>query len=190
MFNKPYEDANDLFSTVLDCLHLCEVDIRRHGSEKLVWGKGGDLHKPMDEPDITRYVASFLSSHGAARNFDVICEPIAGSGKLDFYVVGSTLKSGLAKIAIEAKKADNSKLSHGLKIQLPEYMERIQTQHGIYLVYWLKSQNYPYPRQFSYPYLEIEVLHPIPRIHNIRTLGIDLSLGYTPSKQGDLFCRG
>lgn len=183
LVNSAYHSTDDLFSCVLDCLHLCEADIRRHGGERFVWGKGGDSSKPFDEPEISRFVASFLTSHGAARNFDVTCEPIAGGGNVDFYVVAPILGAGLAKIAIEAKKAESQKLAHGLQVQLPEYMARIGTRHGIYLTYWLKSPSYPYPPQENYAQLETEVLHPIPRLPSVRTVGLDLSFGPTPSRQ-------
>jgi hypothetical protein len=181
--NSAYRNADDLFVTVLDCLHLCEADIRRHGGERFAWGKGGNRASPLDEPEISRYVATILSSHGAARNFDVTCESIAGSGNVDFYIVAPILEAGLAKIAIEAKKADSDRLVHGLRVQLPEYMARIGTNHGIYLTYWLKSADYPAPPQWSYAQLEIEVLHAVPRGPNVRTVGLNLSTPPTPSRR-------
>jgi len=138
--------------------------------------------RPIDESEISRYVASFLTSHGAARNFDVTCEPVAGGGNVDFYVVAPVLTTGLAKIAIEAKKADSAKLAHGLQVQLPEYMNRIGTTHGIYLTYWLKSSNYPYPPQRDFDELVIEVLYKIPKSPNVRLAALDLSFGPPPSK--------
>ena len=181
--NSAYLNIDDLFVTVLDCLHLSELDIRRHGGEKFVWRKHGNDMIPLDEPDISRYIALFLSSHGAAKNFDVTCEPIAGTGNIDFHIVAPILNSGLGKIAIEAKKANSQRLVQGFQVQLPEYMSRIGTNHGIYLVYWLKSPCYPYPNQVNYAELEIEKLHPISRLSTVRTVGLDLSLGPTPSKQ-------
>ena len=180
--NSSYKNIDDVFSTVFDCLRLCEHDIRRHGGERFVWGKGGDQMRPIDESEISRYVASFLTSHGAARNFDVTCEPVAGGGNVDFYVVAPVLTTGLAKIAIEAKKADSAKLAHGLQVQLPEYMNRIGTTHGIYLTYWLKSSNYPYPPQRDFDELVIEVLYKIPKSPNVRLAALDLSFGPPPSK--------
>ena len=175
-----YTSAEDLFTTVLDCVHLTEFDIRRHGNERFVWGKDGELNRPRDEPDITRFVAGYLSTHAASRNFDVTCEPIAGGGNIDFYVVGAT-QGGLVRIAIEAKKADSSMYEHGFITQLPAYMSRIGTQYGIYLTYWLKSSDYPYPARHSkHQDLEVEVLHPIQRAPSIRTVGLDLSMGRTP----------
>lgn len=181
--NSAYRSSDDLFATVLDCLHLCERDIRRHGGERFIWGKNGDSSKPLDEPEISRFVASFLSALGAARNFDVTCESIAGGGHVDFHIVAPVAGAGMAKVAIEAKKAESTKLSHGLQVQLPEYMARIGTPHGIYLTYWLKSSDYPHPSQNDYVQLEIEVLHPIQRLPTVRTVGMDLSLGPTPSKR-------
>ena len=183
LFNSAYRTIDDLFGTVVDCLYLSNADIRRHGGEKFVWRKNGDATTPLDEPDISRYIASFLSAHGAAKNFDVTCESIAGTGNIDFYIVGPILDSGLGKIAIEAKKADSAKLVQGFQIQLPEYMARIGTNHGIYLVYWLQSALYPHPSQSNYAKLEIEKLRPIPRLPGVRTVGMNLSLGPTPSKQ-------
>lgn len=183
LFNSSYRSIDDLFATVLDCLHLCEQDIRKHGCERFAWGKSGDQSRPLDEPEISRFLAGYLSSHGAARNFEVICEPIAGSGNIDFYVVAPVEKTGLGKVAIEAKKADSAQLIHGFEVQLPEYMVRIGTNYGVYLTYWLKSKAYPYPKQATYAQLEIEKLHPLRRPPTVRTLGLDFSYGSTPSQR-------
>jgi hypothetical protein len=177
-----YKSADDVFATVLDCLHLCEEDIRRFGAERFVWRKQGADNRPLDEPEISRFVASFLASHGAARNFDVSCEPVSGGGNVDFWVVSPVLDAGLAKVAIEAKKADSANLTHGFSVQLPAYIGRLKAQHGIYLVYWLKSPTYPYPNHGSYSELEIDVLHPLSRAPGIRSISIDLSTAASPSR--------
>lgn len=41
LVNSAYRSADAFFLSALDCLHLCELDIRRLGSERFVWGKGG-----------------------------------------------------------------------------------------------------------------------------------------------------
>lgn len=175
-----YKSADDAFATVLDCLHLCQEDIRKFGAERFAWGKQGSTNRPLDEPEISRLIASFLASHGAARNFEVSCEPVAGNGNVDFWIVAPVSGAGLSKIAIEAKKADSTNLVHGFLNQLPAYMSRLRAQHGIYLVYWLKSSDYPYPTYTSYPELEIDLLHPLPRTPGIRSVCIDLSRPTTP----------
>jgi len=180
--NAAYRSVDDLFVTVLDCIHLCAQDIRRHGCERFAWGKNGDRSSPLDEPDISRFVAGYLSVHGAARNFEVTCESIAGSGNIDFYVLAPIHNSGLGKIAIEAKKAESAQLIHGFEVQLPQYMHRLGTTYGVYMTYWLRSNTYPRPEQQSYAQLEIEKLHPIDRLPTVRTVGLDLSYGATPSK--------
>lgn len=177
-----YKSADDLFATVLDCLHLAEEDIRRFGGERFVWGKKGDSSRPLDEPDISRYVASFLASYGAARNFDVSCEGTAGNGNVDFWIVAPVTNAGLAKVVIEAKKADHANLAQGFSVQLPAYMNRLKASHGIFLVYWLKSPDYPYPIQGSYPELEIELLHPLPRAQGVRSVSVNLSRAPSPSR--------
>lgn len=177
-----YKSADDFFATVLDSIHLTEEDIRRFGAERFAWGKHDDPAAPFDEPEISRLVASFLASHGAARNFDVSLESVAGNGNLDFWVTAPVIDAGMAKVAIEAKKADNAKLVDGFSVQLPTYMQRLRAQHGIFLVYWLKSPGYPYPKQDSYHELEIDVLHPLPRGPRVRSIGLDLSRAPTPSK--------
>lgn len=183
--NNIYSNMDDLFSTVLDSLHCCQQDIRRHGAETLFWKTIDRTRKPLNEPDITKGVASYLNIYGAMKNFDVLCETVAGNGNLDFYVVApvANIQQGLGKIAIEAKKANSNDLEHGLAVQLPKYMESIRTNYGIYLVYWLKSVHYPNPSQNSYAELEIEKLHPIERPNTIRTIGIDLSIGISPSQK-------
>lgn len=182
LIGETYKSADDVFATVLDCLHLCEEDIRRFGGERFVWGKHGDPSRPLDEPEISRYVASFLAAYGAARNFDVSCEVTAGGGNVDFWIVAPVANAGLAKVAIEAKKAEHANLAHGFSIQLPAYMSRLKAGHGIFLVYWLKSHDYQHPIQASYPDLEIEVLHRLPRPPGIRSVGLDLSRVPTPSR--------
>lgn len=177
-----YQSADDLFATVLDCLHLAEEDIRRFGGERFVWGKKGDPSRPFDEPEISRYVASFLAAYGAARNFDVSCEATAGDGNVDFWIVGPVAGAGLAKVAIEAKKADHANLAQGFSVQLPAYMSRLKAGHGIFLVYWLKSPDYPHPSQNSYPELEIQILHPLRRAPGVRSVSVDLSRAPSPSR--------
>ena len=185
LVNSAFRTPDAFFATVIDSLYLCEADIRRHGGEQFIWTKDGNPNKkPLNEPEISRYVAGFLSSHGAARNFDVTCESIAGTGNLDFHVVAPIQEQGMVKIAIEAKKANHQDIEHGLKTQLPEYMARIGTKYGIFLIYWLRSTKYLFPAsQESYPQFEIEVLHPIPRLPTVRCIGLDLSYGATPSKK-------
>lgn len=182
LVGEAYKSADDVFATVLDCLHLCEEDIRRFGGERFVWGKQGDPSRPLDEPEISRYVASFLASYGAARNFDVSCEGVAGGGNIDFWIVAPVTNAGLAKVAIEAKKADHANLAQGFSVQLPTYMNRLKAAHGVFLIYWLRSPDYLYPSQTSYPELEIEVLHPLSRALGVRSIAIDLSRAPSPSR--------
>jgi len=180
--NDAYRTPNDLYTTVLDVLHLCQLDIRRHGSESFVWVKDGATHTPVAEPRMSKFLAGYLSSHGAARNFDVTCEPVVGTGSLDFHVVAPILNGPLSRIAIEAKKADSPQLVSGFEKQMPEYMHRLGTPYGIFLVYWLKSSNYPHPSQDTYQALEIEKLHPLRGGPTVRSVCIDFSLGPTPSR--------
>lgn len=184
LYNAKYPNMDALFTTIIDSLHCCQEDIRRHGAERLFWNKSPEKNwKPLDEPDISRGVATFLSIYGALKNFDVTCEPIAGAGKMDFHVV-APVENSIRKIAIEAKKADSYDLVNGFKNQLPIYMHRVGTDYGIYLVYWLKSADYPFPEAYdSYANLEIEKLHPVPRTPTMRTVGMNLSRELPPSMQ-------
>ena len=63
-------------------------------------------------------------------------------------------------------------------------MNRIGTDYGIYLVYWLKSPDYPFPPKYDkYAELEIELLHPIARPDTYRTIGMNFSKETNPSMQ-------
>jgi len=177
-----YRSADELFATILDCLHLVEEDIRRFGGERFVWGKNGVANRPFDEPEISRYVASFLAAYGAARNFDVSCESSAGDGNVDFWIAAPVEGAGMAKVVIEAKKANHANLAQGFSVQLPTYMSRLKASHGIFLVYWLKSPDYLYPSQMCFPELEVELLHPLSRAPGIRSISIDLSRAPIPSR--------
>ena len=127
-------------------------------------------------------LAGYLTSHGASRNFDVTCEPLVGTGNVDFHIVAPVLNGPMARIAMEAKKADSAQLIPGFQTQLPEYMRRLGTAYGIFLVYWLKSSNYPHPSHATYDDLEFQRLYPLPRPLMVRSVGIDFSWGPTPSK--------
>lgn len=182
--NAKYNNMDAFFATVIDSLHCCQEDIRRHGAERLLWKKTiKDDWKPVDEPDISRGVASFLSVYGALKNFDVTCESVAGLGSMDFHVV-APVGNNLGKIAIEAKKAESTDLVKGFTTQLPIYMQRIGTDYGLYLVYWLKSPNYQYPKKYEkYADLEVKALHPIQRSGTVRTIGMNFSKEANPSMQ-------
>jgi hypothetical protein len=182
--NSRYSDMDAFFASVIDSLHCCQEDIKRYGGEKLLWNKSKDGKSiPIDEPEISRYVASFLSIYGILKNFDVSCESVAGGGNIDFHIT-APVADFIGKIAVEAKKAYSGNLISAFTIQLPEYMKSIGTVYGIYLVYWLKSRNYPFPAKYkTYGELEIEKLHPIPRLSTMRTIGMDLSISEPPSKK-------
>jgi len=180
--NDKYGNMDAFFSAVIDSLYCCQEDIRRHGAEKLFWKMiDKNVWHPINEPDISRGVATFLSIYGALKNFDVTCESVAGTGNIDFHIVAPVLDK-IGKIAIEAKKAESNDLVKGFSAQLPSYMQRIGTDYGIYLVYWLKSPDYAFPENYdSYAELELDKLHPIDRPATIRTLGINFAKEKSPS---------
>lgn len=179
-----YKNMDDFLATVVDSLYCCQEDIRRHGAERRLWNKVSEKNwAPIDEPEISRFTASFLSVYGIMKNFDVTCESVAGLGNMDFHIV-APVRNSIGKIAIEAKKAESNDLVKGFNTQLPIYMKRIGTNYGIYLVYWLKSPDYPNPSKYeTYAELEIEKLHPIPRPDTIRTIGMNFSREAAPSRQ-------
>ncbi|MEN6623653.1 MAG: hypothetical protein ABFD50_19165, partial [Smithella sp.] len=99
--NDKYASMDIFFATIIDSIHCCQEDIRRHGAERLFWNKLPQKKwKPLDEPDISRGIASFLSVYGALKNFDVSCESIAGAGRMDFHVV-APVEQTIRKIVIE-----------------------------------------------------------------------------------------
>lgn len=176
-----YSSIEEFYSRVVDCISFCERDIRRYGSEKFLWSVDGDAIRPLHEPEMTRFVASYLGLYGAINGFEVACESRAGGGDLDFCVYGHVEDIGLAKIAIEAKKANSPDVEHGFTRQLPAYMNRLETRYGIFLIYWLRSERYPHPTHATYQQFEINQLHPLTRLGHIRTVGINLSLDRSPS---------
>jgi len=179
-----YENMDVFLGTIIDSLYCCQEDVRRYGAERLLWKKvsANDL-VPIDEPDISICLASYLSIYGALKNFDVTCESVTGLGNMDFHIV-APVKDSIGKIAIEAKKAESKDLVKGFKNQLPIYMNRIGTNYGIYIIYWLKSPDYPYPVKYeTFAELEIEKFHPIPRSETIRIVGMNFSREATPSRQ-------
>lgn len=179
---KNYKSASDVFTTIIDSIDFAEAHIQKFGAEKYFWNNSGGKYSPMREPEISRQFAPHLQSQGASRNFDVFCEPVSGSGNVDFHVTAPLTGGRLAKISIEAKKAESTDLVMGLSKQLPEYMRTGESDYGIFLTYWMRSFDYLFPSYQTYADLDFELLHPISRPPNVRTLCLDLSRKKSPSK--------
>ncbi|BAT51689.1 hypothetical protein NOS3756_06160 [Nostoc sp. NIES-3756] len=62
-------------------------------------------------------------------------------------------------------------------------MRSIGINYDIYLIYWLKSSEDSSYSHNSYAELEIAKLHSIKRLNTIRTVGLDLSIGISPSQK-------
>jgi hypothetical protein len=179
----PHATKRDLVGAVIDSLVCCEADIRNFGAQISFWDRVDGALRPRDEPTISRIVASYLHRYAAARNFEVICDPVTGSGRVDFYISAPIVGlRGPGRLAIEAKKAHSDDLEHGFTHQLPAYMRRLETDIGIYLVYWMKSADFQRPRFENYGALELQILNPLARTVGTRTMGFDISIEPHPSR--------
>ncbi len=108
-----------------------------------------DNGSPKDESDMQALLYALLRSLLNIAGINIAREVQLKGGELDFLCTYTSLDGRNLSVAIELKKAHHLKLLHGLKNQLPQYMNAQQTKYGIFLVLWFKNEQYPLPTNFS-----------------------------------------
>jgi hypothetical protein len=95
---------------------------------------GKTVKRPKREPDISPQIARRLGDITFRKNISFREEVQLGNGKLDLLASAPLADGSIAEVCIEMKEAHSPSLAHGLTIQLPEYMRRVETDYGIYCV--------------------------------------------------------
>ena len=72
-------------------------------------------------------------------------EQSTGVGNLDFAFLGSVQDQGIESVSVEFKLAHSKYLYHGVRTQLPEYMDSKNSQFGAYVVLWFKGREFDKP---------------------------------------------
>jgi len=188
-FGKEEEFREKVYS------HLTSVNekIREAGAYKSFWniaysGNTITSRLPKKEVDIQPIVHCLLSDQMLLSNIEVVPEYKTGEGDLDFLFMANVDGAGLKKICAEFKLAHSKDLEHGLKIQLPAYMNASQSTYGAYCVLdfkgnWFQEPALPDAKDIESFLIQIMLASKNPVHENIRNFVFHLAKPVTASKK-------
>ncbi|OGS96067.1 MAG: hypothetical protein A3H31_01180 [Gallionellales bacterium RIFCSPLOWO2_02_FULL_57_47] len=161
--NVIYESDEILYEAVLDQLQHLRDKIYDINAINGFWNieyNGNTIlsKKPKHEVDIHPQIHLLLLDLEPQKGLQVTPEHLIGSGRLDFLISGRTSANRIVKVCVEFKFAHATDLVHGIKIQLPEYMERKTTAYGIYCVLDFGSDYPAIKSKFDIPMFNNEEL--------------------------------
>ena len=133
-----HESAVSVVNDIVTALHGLSERIRSTGANgfwNVVYEGNAIVGRlPKKETDVHQTLHLLLEDSMFMKNMKIIPEPRVGRGNLDFLVTAPLRAGGLAHICVECKQMHSDDIGNGPRHQLPEYMERVGTDHGIYLV--------------------------------------------------------
>lgn len=121
--------------------------VEGHSCWEYLW-EGGPT-QPKSEPHAHPLINSYLRTVLEMKGIRVSREVRMANGAVDFFCSYTTKRNDVLKVCIEAKNAHGEGLERGISKQLPAYMDKEQTHHGIYLVLWYKGADWPQPEKFG-----------------------------------------
>ena len=194
---KVYSTNIEVYETVLEQLQNLRDKIINTDAKNGYWdvsysGRKIVARSPKRETDILPQILGHLYDLQFTHSIQVIPEYQIGSGRLDFLLSARTENNCEVKICVEFKLAHSDDLGHGLKTQLPEYMERAMTDFGVYCVLYF-GPKYPHSSaKLAVPGfdsvdgsldLELAVLASSTGITYLKTVLFDVSDRPAPSKK-------
>lgn len=134
-----YDNPRHFFETVFSQFQQLKTKIIDTNAINGFWdiqysGSKIDSKKPKRETDIHPQIRLLLYDLEILKNIQIIPEHPIGSGKLDFLITGTLTDGKTECVCVEFKLAHSSDIAHGIQLQLPEYMDRRNTDYGIYCV--------------------------------------------------------
>ena len=150
-----YNSEEEFRSKVYAGLGSIQEKIDKAGAAISFWDVEYDGQRilkrtPKKEPHTHPIINCILSDHMLLANVEVIPEYKTGVGNLDFLFMAPLKGGGLAKLAVEFKRAHANDLEHGLETQLPAYMRNIGTNYGAYCVLSFKGDWFDEPNTGSF----------------------------------------
>lgn len=148
-----YDSQQHFFSTVVEALAGVQDTIEAASMQGAFWDeKRGDRGRidgrvPKREVEIQPIIEGFLRDVGFTKSFEVIREPTAAAGRLDFYFLAGLRGGGLVGVCMELKHAHSDAIYDGLETQLPAYMRSKGAEFGIYGVLWFKGSDFDKPNE-------------------------------------------
>lgn len=144
-------NGRDLLDVILLQLEDLQRELTQLGRSRILWNFTGDQGTPKDENMITNEIADRLrprlNAPGLLDREVEVTPSLRGIGtRIDLKATMPTAAypANTASVIIEAKLVTNRSLRTNLKNQLVrQYLIPTGCQHGIYLVYWAKPEQWP-----------------------------------------------
>lgn len=184
---QEYETVELFRQQCYEVLQKIQAKISQHPSKDIFWnvikeGKKIIDKKPKDETDLHAAIHYIIYDAAITANIEVVPEYTTGVGNVDFVFIGQLKNHKNVKMCIEFKRAHASDLEHGLKVQLPAYMENLNAEYGAFGIFSFKGNLFNEPKETLHE-LELKLgkwQNPIS--DKIRIFTYDLSHPITASK--------
>lgn len=150
---------------------------------KTVWVDGEDYKKVRDEPDVGREISHIVSDWFRVKGLTFDREVRASGGSIDM-LVASAHGSQIHRCGIELKYAHHNNVISGVSHQLPDYMDDLEAETGIFLTLWCKGKNFPQPAKYDdISELVSELRKNVPEGKEIEVISVNTSYRPPPSKR-------
>ena len=186
-----YESEEDFLQAVTTSIQSIYDSIKSNNTYSAFWDtqyEGKKILKkiPKKEPEIQSIIRLLITQQANLKNWEIAPEYPTGSGNLDFLITGVLSSYKQVGVCIEFKLAHNTKLEHGLKEQLPDYMRNKGTKNGIFITLWFKGKNFDSPTKYKTLKdldTDLHIIRDSSSLTNIRLIFLDLTLPDPPSKK-------
>lgn len=184
LLNHPVNTSNEIrkFSKYV-ITKLIAKQMAKSDLWKDVWVTGTKYRELKSEPDVQRIFRHILKPWFEIRGLSIHSGAQAAGGETDFIIEG---REGLniLQCPIELKFAHHQHLDDGLAIQLPAYMNDLETTDGILLVIWCKGATFDKPTKFDAVVdLKDDLQKAMPNDVVIEILTVDAAYRESPSKR-------
>jgi hypothetical protein len=150
---------------------------------KTVWAEGSDYGKVRLETHVARDIFNVVSWLFTVRSLILDKEVAASGGSIDFLATSAS-GSKMHRCGIELKYAHHDNVLNGISHQLPDYMDDLEAEVGIFLLLWCKRDNYAKPAKYGeISELVSELRKSTPIDKNIDVIDVNASCRPPPSKR-------
>lgn len=150
---------------------------------KTVWAEGSNYKKVRLEPNVARDIYNVIAPWFKVRGLILDREVSAAGGDIDM-LAASPSGTQFHRCGIEIKFAHHSKIVHGISGQLPDYLDDLEAEVGLFVTLWCKGETFPSPSKYEdISALEKELFDNIPHEKCIDVVTVDASFRQPPSKR-------
>ncbi|WP_346320348.1 COR domain-containing protein [Chitinophaga sp. YIM B06452] len=138
---------------------------------------------PKNEVEFQPYICSMLDNECRVRGIQLSREPREANGNIDILFTHTNKDNKILKVCVEIKKAHHANVGTSMNTQLLEYMRSVDTDAGIYLVFWFKNDHFSFPAKYrSTDELEKEIMKNNSANDNVFAKIINCNKPTSPSK--------